>query len=164
MATSRRFHEACSLTDRTKEVAVLAKAPHVVAASVEAFNAHDEERVRSLYADDVVLEAPGNTLLKGPDAFAYLRGWPSAFPDAPMSIRTVVTSGSWVAHRFVFEGTQEETLVGPDGEIPAGSRVETEGAQFLRVEHGKIVEIYLCFDQLQVLNQLGVMPEAAAPA
>lgn len=142
----------------------MAKAHQVVAASLEAFNAHDEERIRSLYADDVVFEAPGDIRLEGADATVeYAMGWLHAFPDAQLRVMTEVANGDWVAHRFIFEGTHEETLVGPEGEIPATHRrLKGECMEFVRVQDGKIAEDYLCFDQAQVLMQLGLMPELAA--
>jgi steroid delta-isomerase-like uncharacterized protein len=140
------------------------KARQVLAASVEAFNAHDPERFRSLYADNVVFEAPGDVRLEGADATVeYARSWLRAFPDAQITVETEVANGDWVAHRFIFEGTHEETLVGPSGEIPATNRrISVRGVEFARVEDGKIGEDYLCFDQAQVLTQLGLMPELVA--
>jgi steroid delta-isomerase-like uncharacterized protein len=144
----------------------MAKARQVVAASLEAFNAHDEERIRSLYADNVVFEAPGEIRRKGVDAAVeYAMGWLRAFPDAQIEVITEVANGDWVAHRFVFEGTHEETLVGPEGEIPATHRrLTVHGVEFARVEDGQIAEDYLCFDQAQVLTQLGLMPDVAVHA
>jgi predicted ester cyclase len=141
----------------------VAKPRQVVAASVEAFNAHDEEGIRSLYANNVILQAPGDIRLEAADAVTeYMMGWLRAFPDAQITIETEVANGDWVAHRLVFEGTHEDTLVGPEGEIPATHRrLKGEATEFLRVQDGKIVEDYLCFDQAQVLTQLGLMPELA---
>lgn len=36
------------------------------------------------------------------------------------------------------------------------------GLQLIRVEGGAVVETQLYFDQVQILTQLGLMPEAAA--
>jgi steroid delta-isomerase-like uncharacterized protein len=144
----------------------MTKARQVVAASLEAFNAHDEERIRSLYAENVVFEAPGDIRLEGADAAVeYAMGWLRAFPDAQLRVETEVANGGWVAHRFVFEGTHEDMLVGPAGEIPATNRRLTiHGVEFVRVEDGQITQDYLCFDQAQLLTQLGLMPELAARA
>lgn len=141
-------------------------AREVVAASVEALNAHDQERIRSLYADRVIFEAPGDIRLEGADAAVdYMMGWLRAFPDARIRVETEVANGDWVAHRFVFEGTHEETLVGPEGEIPATHRrLKGDGMEFLRVQDGRIVEDYLSFDQVQLLTQLGITPMLAASA
>jgi steroid delta-isomerase-like uncharacterized protein len=144
----------------------MAKASEIVAASLEAFNAHDEERIRSMYADDVVFEAPGDIRRIGSEAAVeYAMGWLRAFPDGRLRVETEVANGDWVARRLVFEGTHEETLAGPEGEIPATNRrVAVRAVEFVRVEDGKIAEEHVCFDQAQVMTALGVMPELAAPA
>jgi steroid delta-isomerase-like uncharacterized protein len=144
----------------------MAKARHVVAASLDAINTHDEERLRSCYADDVLFEAPGDVRLEGGDAVVeYAMSWLRAFPDARIDVITEVANGDWVAQRFVFEGTHEGTLVGPTGEIPATNRrFSAIGAEFVRVQDGRITEEYLSFDQAEVLTQLGVMPELAGSA
>jgi predicted ester cyclase len=86
--------------------------------------------------------------------------WLRAFPDAQMLVETEIANGEWVAHRFLFEGTHEAPLAGPTGEIPAtGRRLLGRGAQVMRVEDGEISEAYLYYDQLQVLQQLGLAPE-----
>lgn len=54
----------------------------VAAESVAAFNAHDMERLRSLYARDVVREGPGDVRLEGADAaLQYTERWQRAFPE-----------------------------------------------------------------------------------
>ncbi len=142
----------------------MAKPHQVVAASVEAFNAHDEERIRSLYADNVVFEAPGEIRLNGADAaVGYVTRWLRAFPDAQIRVVNEVADRDWVAYRLVFEGTHQEALLGPEGVIPPTyRRFSGEGTEFLRIQDGQIVEEYLCFDQVRLLKQLGVMPELVA--
>jgi predicted ester cyclase len=67
--------------------------------------------------------------------------------------------------RFTFNGTHQDTLSGPGGDIPATNRpLSGRGLQMFRVRDGKIVEEHLHFDQVQMLTQLGLMPEAAATA
>ena len=138
----------------------------VATAATEAFNAHDEERIRANYTDSSVFEAPGDIRLEGPEAItAYAMSWLSAFPDARITANNQVASGDWAVQEFTFEGTHRETLSGPGGEIPATNRrLVGRGVELIRVEDGKIVEDHLHFDQVQVLTQLGVMTEAAATA
>ena len=144
----------------------MADAREVAASGLEAFNAHDENRLRSVYAHHVIFEAPGDIRLEGADATVeHAMAWLRAFPDARLTLWNEVAEGDWVAQRFLFEGTHEETLVGPTGEIPATNRqVRVRGVEFVRVEKGQIVEEYLCFDQAEVLTQLGLMPHLATAA
>lgn len=132
----------------------------------DAFNAHDEARLRACYADDAVFTAPGGIRLEGPDAIAeYAMTWLRAFPDARFTVDDEVISGDWAAMQATFTGTHTDTLAGPDGDIPAtGKSVTGRGAEFVRIVDGKVVEDHLYYDNMEVMTQLGLVPEAAATA
>ena len=138
-------------------------AQRVGAQFVSAFNAHDEEAMRRLNADNATFEAPGDVRLTGRDAATeYAMSWLRAFPDATLSVHNEFAAGDWVAQEFTFEGTHDETLSTPAGEIPATHRrLSGRGVQIFRVAGGELVDIRLYFDQVQVLTQLGLMPVAA---
>ena len=54
----------------------------VTAEGVAAVNAHDEARIRAVYADGAVLEAPGPVRIEGGDAATeYVMVWLRAFPE-----------------------------------------------------------------------------------
>jgi steroid delta-isomerase-like uncharacterized protein len=131
---------------------------------VDAFNAHDEDRMRNLDRDDVTFEAPGDVKIAGADATTdYAMAWIRAFPDAHMTVHNFVVSEGWAVQEFTFEGTHDDTLVGPAGEIPATHRhLSGRGVQIMKVDGGKIADVRLYFDQVDVLAQLGVMPAASA--
>ena len=141
----------------------MTRSQDVVDRWLEAFNTHDEAGMRSVYADDVIFEAPGEIRLEGTDATVeYALGWLRAFPDAEMRIESQIEADGWIVQRFVFEGTHEDTLAAPTGDIPATHRhMAGRGAQIIRVEDGKVVEDHLYFDQVQMLTQLGLMREPA---
>src|SRR5438067_11490708 len=87
---------------------------------VDAFNAHDEGRIRELNAESAVMEAPGDVRLKGSDAATeYAMAWLRAFPDARITVNNELVDGDWVVQEFMFEGTHEDTLSSPNGDIPA---------------------------------------------
>ena len=141
----------------------MANTKEVGAKWVEAFNAHDEARIRELNTDDVAFEAPGDVQLEGNDASTgYAMGWLNAFPDARLKVSRTFVDGDTVVQEFMFEGTHDDTLSGPAGDIPATHRRLTgRGVQILRVEDGKVAEARLYYDQVQVMTQLGLMPEPA---
>ena len=128
-----------------------------------AFNAHDEARIAALSAEHGRIVAPGDVELDGRAAVTgYAMAWLSAFPDATVTATNQVTADPWVVQEFVFEGTHTATLQTPAGEIPpTGRRLTGRGAQVVRVENGGAVETQLYFDQVQVMTQLGLMPEPA---
>jgi predicted ester cyclase len=110
-----------------------------------------------------VLEAPGDVRLVGSDANTeFLMGWVSAFPGGCWTVSNEVASGDWVVDQFTYEGTHEAPLPGPDGEIPATQRrIAIRGVEIFRIVGDKIAEDHIYYDQVQVLEQLGVMPVAA---
>jgi steroid delta-isomerase-like uncharacterized protein len=140
------------------------EALRVAKESVEAFNAHDEERIRAANAQDVILEAPGDVHLEGAGASTeYAMSWLRAFPDARVTIDNEIESGDWVVFQFTFQGTHEQPLISPEGEVPATNRqLKGRGVQVNRIEAGKIAEEHLYWDQVQILTQLGLMPEPEA--
>jgi steroid delta-isomerase-like uncharacterized protein len=130
---------------------------------IDAFNAHDEAAVRALTADDCVFEGPGGVRLEGGDAVTgYAMVWLNAFSDAKLSVDTVVVDGDWVAMTGTFKGTHDGTLSSPDGDVPAtGRTLEGRCSQFVRFVDGKSVEEHLYYDQIDVVTQLGLVPESA---
>jgi predicted ester cyclase len=141
----------------------MADARQVGADFVAAFNDHDESRIRELNAENGVIEAPGDVHLEGREPLTqYAMAWLNAFPDARITVTNELVSGDWVAQEFTFEGTQEGVLSGPAGEIPATNRrLNGRGVQIFRVENDTVVDTRLYFDQVQILTQLGLMPEPA---
>jgi hypothetical protein len=86
---------------------------------VDAFNAHDENRIRELNAENAVLEAPGDVRLEGREAAAqYAMAWPRAFPDARVTVHNELEAGDWVVQEFTFEGTHTDTLSTPPATFP----------------------------------------------
>jgi predicted ester cyclase len=138
----------------------------VANAFVEAFNAHDETRIRQLNGENAVFEAPGDVRLEGRDATTeYAMSWLNAFGDARITVHDEIVAGDWVVQEFLFEGTHTASLRSPGGEIPATNRqLRGRGVQILKIEGDMVVDTRLYYDQVDVLTQLGLMPEPAAAA
>ncbi len=95
-------------------------------------------------------------------ATQYAMAWLRAFPDARLTVKNELVAGDWVAQEFTFEGDHEDTLSSPSGDVPAThKRLTGRAVQLFRVEGDTIAETHLYFDQVQVMTQLGLMPEAA---
>ena len=141
----------------------MADAREVGARFVEAFNARDESRIRELNAENANLEAPGDVSIQGREAATeYAMAWLRAFPDARLRVHNELVAGDWVAQEFTFEGSHEDTLSTPAGDIPAThKRLNGRGVQIFKVEGEAVTETRLYFDQVQIMTQLGLMPEPA---
>jgi steroid delta-isomerase-like uncharacterized protein len=79
----------------------------------------------------------------------------SAFPTAHFTIEEMVAEGDKVAVRWTFNGTHEGPFMGLP---PTGKNVTMTGITIYRIVNGKIQEAWSNFDQLGVLQQLGVVP------
>jgi predicted ester cyclase len=82
-----------------------------------------------------------------------------AFPDLQNTIEDMVAEGDKVVVRFRARGTHqgETEAFGP----PTGQRMEMTGITIKRLSEGKIVEAWTNFDALGMMQQLGLLPEAA---
>ena len=81
-------------------------------------------------------------------------------PDLQCPVEEVVAEGDRVAGRFSLRGTHDGTLLG----IPAtGKRVDVGVMVIARFDHrGKWNEDWASWDQLGLLQQIGVVPAPAA--
>ena len=109
------------------------------------------------------LTAPG-VYIEGREAVTqYSMAWLRAFPDACLTVKNELGDGDWVTQEFTFEGTHEATLSSPTGDIPATHKQLTGRAvQIFRIQGGMIADTRLYFDQVQIMTQLGLMPEPAS--
>ena len=129
------------------------------------FNAHDIDGFAKVLADDAVFRAPGGMRGNGKEACAAFFGsWFADFPDAHVDVQAVHFIGDVAVEEGTFTGTQKGILRSPVGDIPpTGRRVEVDYIQVLRFRDGKHASFNLMFDQLTMLEQLGLVP-APAPA
>jgi len=87
----------------------------------------------------------------------FLRQDNAVFPDSIQTLRHQVAEGNLVAVWATYEGTQK----GPMGPFPAsGRRMQLDFAAFLRVENGRIAEMWVTWDNMAALAQLGHLPPA----
>lgn len=91
----------------------------------------------------------------------FLRANYSAFPDWQEEIELMLGEDDLVA--YVTTGTG--THMGPLGEIPAtGKNIEVKNYIVQRIEHGKIAETWVGWDNLAIMAQLGLLPEGQTEA
>ena len=85
----------------------------------------------------------------------FLWGFFGAFPDSRWTIDDMIAEGD----RVVTKKTMNATHTGALGDIPAsGNPVTIQYVDILRLRDGRIIEHWLCMDQLDFLQQLGAMP------
>ena len=113
-----------------------------------------------IFAPNYVSHEPTSGDVRGIEgARQFAATFRQAFPDLQNTIEDMVAEGDTVVMRFRGSGTHEgETeAFGP----PTGKRMEITGITIKRLSEGKIVEAWTNFDALGMMQQLGMIPEAA---
>ncbi|MDX3645575.1 ester cyclase [Streptomyces sp. MB09-02B] len=132
----------------------------------EALTTHqDPKTVANLFAEDAVAHTPDGGELHGRDAIAdYWQQMTDAMPEARYESLASFEVGDTAIDEGIFSGTNTGPLAFPDGtSIPATHRnVRMRGVDFATVRDGQITSYRLYFDQLDFLDQLGLLPEELA--
>jgi steroid delta-isomerase-like uncharacterized protein len=84
-----------------------------------------------------------------------LAAFRSAFPDLNVTTEDIVSEGDKVVSRWTARGTHQGELLGI---APTGNGVTIKGIDVLRVAEGRIVERWAQFNDLEMMQQLGVVP------
>ena len=128
----------------------------------EFMNAGEDDLLRELYADDVVVhDVPGGGgELRGLDELEpYLENLRETFPDLEVTVNEMVAEDDLVVVRNSYTGTHEGTFM----DTPAtGETVTFDGMVFFRIEEGRVAETWGLTDTLAIMQQLGVSEVPAA--
>ncbi len=121
----------------------------------------DESALEELLAPDFVDHdaLPGQT----PDLEGHrqiLAAFRAAFPDLSVTTEDVVAEGEKVVSRWTARGTHRGTLMGIE---PTGNEVTIGGIDVLRVAGGRIAERWSRTNDLEMMQQLGVVPPPEQP-
>jgi len=88
---------------------------------------------------------------------AMMKEYGGAFSDGQVEIFELIAEGDFVA----VIGTYRGTHTGPMGSFEAtGKTLDSEFAGYHRFEDGKIVETWVTWDNMAMLQQLGLFPPA----
>jgi steroid delta-isomerase-like uncharacterized protein len=125
---------------------------------LDAWNAHDVERLQLLYAGDYSGVDIGRALpQQGPHgirtaAVDYLR----AFPDLRFEMERPVVQGNEAIVTWTAHGTHNGELM----HIPAtGRRVSVRGVSVLTIEGGKVRRGEYIWDVAGMLRSIGLLPD-----
>lgn len=129
----------------------------------DAINAHDAQAIGTLFAADGVFTEPAGEFRGREEIVRYWERFFEAFPDLEVHDDFTAESGDTAINEWSAAGTNTGPLETPDGSIRAtGKRVTILGCDALTVRDGLIRTHRGYWDQLTLLTQLGLMPEAAA--
>jgi steroid delta-isomerase-like uncharacterized protein len=130
--------------------------------AMEAFQAHDLDRLDRLNANSIIWRSPSSPEgVKGRAAVReFNETFTTAFPDIQIRKERSFGQGDWVCLEGVFTGTHRGPLTAPGGRtIPATNKPIRFRVGFVgKVERGEVTEANVYFDMLALLSQLGLMP------
>ena len=113
------------------------------------------ELAEQLYARDFVNHGIHRDISLAEDQ-AALKGWHEAFPDVVIVPEKLIAEGDLVTVYWIARGTN----TGAGNGLPAtGKKVEQAGITIWRIVNGKIKEEWSAFDQLSMMQQLGLLPQ-----
>ena len=112
------------------------------------------ELAEQLYAKDFVNHGLHRDATLEEDQ-AALKGWHQAFSDIAIVPKKLIAEGDLVTVYWVARGTN----TGAGNGLPAtGKKAELAGITIWRIVDGKIKEEWSAFDQLSMMQQLGLLP------
>ena len=120
-------------------------------------NQQNPDAIDELYTPNFVWHEPDQDIQGSEEAMQFLNTYLSAFPDMHVSVEEVIAEGEKVVTRWTIRGTHQGELeeFGP----PTGRQIEIKGITIHRIEDGKIAEEWERYDNLSIMQQLGLAPE-----
>jgi steroid delta-isomerase-like uncharacterized protein len=123
----------------------------------QAINTADWAAFDSLLTDDFTrISQTSPVEVNTREAFIALQeAFYASTPDQKITLEMLVAEGDLVAAYATYTGTQ----TGPLGELPAkGKSMDSKFVTFFRIESGRIAQLWVEWDNLTMLTQLGHFP------
>jgi steroid delta-isomerase-like uncharacterized protein len=119
--------------------------------------ANNPDTIDEVYAADLVWHEPDQDIRGYEEAQQFVSTFQAAFPDLNATVEDVIAEGDKVVTRWTIRGTHQGEIeeFGP----PTGKQAELQGISIHRIADGKIVEEWNRYDNLSLLQQLGLAPE-----
>ncbi|MEO1057938.1 MAG: ester cyclase [Actinomycetota bacterium] len=125
---------------------------------------HDLDKADELYAPDFIAHYPSVAMPPVPPGPAGVkelaRSILEGFPDYHETVEDIVASGDRVAVRLTLRGTNTGPLA--DG-TTTGKSIEFTDMTMVRIENGKIAELWGLSDHITMMTQLGLF-DATTPS
>jgi ketosteroid isomerase-like protein len=142
---------------------IMGQAREVMDQLTEALTTHqDPKTIGNLFAEDAVAHTPDGGEIHGRENIAeYWRQMTDAVPEARFESLSSFEVGDTAIDEGIYSGRNTGPLAFPDGtSLPATQKdITLHGVDFATVKDGQITSYRLYFDQLEFLDQLGLLPE-----
>jgi steroid delta-isomerase-like uncharacterized protein len=120
----------------------------------EVWNQKDLDKLSQFVAEEHVIHLVGGQAHRPPSIPAWAHQALLSFPDVHFTVEDVVAEGDKVVTRWSYLATHTGPFLGIP---PTNKQVTDSGTTTVRLEDGKIVEMWVNQDSLGLLQQLGVV-------
>ncbi|MGW7429650.1 ester cyclase [Streptomyces sp. NPDC054861] len=121
----------------------------------------DLEAIAGLFAEDAVAYTPDGGEMRGREAIVeYWRLMTEAVPEATYTSLHAYEVGDTAIDEGIYSGRNTGPIALPTGETlpPTDKHLTMRGIDLATVADGRIVSYRLYFDQMEFLDQLGLLP------
>lgn len=126
----------------------------------EVWNKFDLSVVDELFSPDYIFnDLPSWRKQGSQDLKEFVADNHRMFPDVYHTVDDLIAEGDKVAYRFTGTETHKAELYGPLGIIPpTNKKVTWKGNGIARFNNGKIVEVWVITNNIDLMKQLGALP------
>jgi steroid delta-isomerase-like uncharacterized protein len=122
----------------------------------EFYNQGNIESADDFFAATYMHHDPASPHMRNRDDLKQgLRAFRAGCPDLHITTEDLFADGDMITKRWTYHATHTSDLAGLP---PTGNRITMSGLELFRLEGGKIVESWLGYDNLSLMQQLGVIP------
>jgi predicted ester cyclase len=109
----------------------------------------------------VLVDVARDITMRGKEgARQYHLMWTTAFPGSSIEVTNLFCTEDQAAAEFIGRGVQAGPLRGPRGDIaPTGRKIELRFCELHRVSNGKIISTHTYYNELDLMRQLGLIPQ-----
>ena len=125
--------------------------------SWEIVNQHNPDLIDEFYTPDLVWHEPDQDIQGSEEAKQFVSTFLEAFPNLNVTLEDEIAEGDKVVTRWTIRGTHQGELMGI---APTEEQIELKGITIHRIKGGKIAEEWERYDNLGMMQQLGVVAEA----
>jgi predicted ester cyclase len=121
----------------------------------DVWNRGDFRLAETMFTPGMVLHFRGQNHPLTPEAgIGVVKAWRTAFPDFHFDLEDMIVEGNKVALRIPFTGTHQGKFWGLE---PTGKVIHVTETLILRIEGGKIAEMWEDYDEYGMRLQLGLI-------
>ena len=123
------------------------------------WNEHNADVIDEIVAETCVMHV-GDLEFRGRNGYRqFFDTYTEAFPDLSIQINDLIAEDGFVVTSYTARGQHTGPLMGIE---PTGKQVKVNGVNIGRYRDGELVESNNLFNEMSLMQQLGVLPESVS--